>query len=557
MYYKEHKNLGLSWFFYNLLVSSMALVCMARNGILFLIAWELMALSSFFLVAFESDKVEVRKASWTYMVATYLGTVCLLPMFLILGSVSGSLDFDTFGRGLSSPVINLCFILALVGFGTKAGIVPFHVWLPEAHPAAPSHVSALMSGVMIKTGIYGLLRILSCMGTPPLWWGWVVLGVGTVSGILGVIFALAKHDLKRLLAYSSVENIGIILMGLGVGMIGWSSGSSLVAVLGFAGALLHILNHALFKGLLFLGAGSVYHSTGTREINHLGGLIKKMPYTGLCFLIGSAAISALPPLNGFVSEFLIYAGSFTGAISMGPEAALPLAGAIAGLGLIGGLAAACFTKAFGMVFLGEPRSSDAEKAHEAGIGMILPMMTAAGACVVIGLSGPWMLRAMTPMIAGLLGVQAVSVADTASLWLSYISAGAIIFLILVFILFRVRQKLLSGREIGQTGTWDCGYAAPTARMQYSASSFAEPTTDLFRTILRTRKQLSLEEGYFPSQGRFQSHTPDLGREQVFQPVFKEIERAFSRLRFLQQGRIQTYVLYIVCALLVLLLWNMR
>ena len=262
----------------------MALVCLARNAVLFLIAWEIMALASFFLVAFENEKPEVRRASWIYMVATHLGTACLLPMFLIFGAHAGSLDFDRFAHSLPQPLASICFILALIGFGTKAGIIPFHVWLPEAHPAAPSHVSALMSGIMIKTGIYGIVRMLTFLGVPPLWWGWLVLAIGIISGVLGVLFALAQHDLKGLLAYHSVENIGIIMMGLGVGLIGWSAGMPSVAILGMAGGLFHVVNHALFKGLLFLGAGSVYQAAHTREIDQLGGLIKKMPYTGACFL---------------------------------------------------------------------------------------------------------------------------------------------------------------------------------------------------------------------------------------------------------------------------------
>jgi formate hydrogenlyase subunit 3/multisubunit Na+/H+ antiporter MnhD subunit len=285
MAYRNEKWLGISWFFFNLLIASMAMVCLAHNAILFLIAWEAMALSSFFLVAFEYEKEDVRKASWIYMVASYLGTACLLPMFLILGTGANSLDFDIFSKSLSPQMAGLCFILALVGFGTKAGIMPFHVWLPVAHPAAPSPESAIMSGVMIKTGIYGLVRTLTFLGTPPMWWGWLLVTIGIVSGVLGVLYALAQHDLKRLLAYHSVENIGIIIIGLGVGIIGWSANMPVVAALGFAGGLLHVVNHALFKGLLFLGAGSVLHSTHTLEIDHLGGLIKKMPYTALFFLV--------------------------------------------------------------------------------------------------------------------------------------------------------------------------------------------------------------------------------------------------------------------------------
>ena len=336
----------LSIFMYLLLVVSMCVVGCARDAVLFLVAWEIMALSSFFLVLYDSDRADVRQAGWMYLVASHIGTAFIIALFLLIGHTAGSFDFDRWTNLPSSGAAGLstCFILAVIGFGTKAGFWPLHVWLPEAHPAAPSHVSAVMSGVMIKTGIYGLMRMLTFLGPPPAWWGLTILGIGILSGILGVLFALAQHDLKRLLAYHSVENIGIIAIGMGAGMIGISFGLNDVALLGFAGSILHVTNHALFKGLLFLGAGSVAHATGTRNIESLGGLMKKMPVTGATFMTGSAAISGLPPLNGFVSEFLIYAACFKLALSGAWGGAIGGC-AIAALALIGGLAAACFAKA--------------------------------------------------------------------------------------------------------------------------------------------------------------------------------------------------------------------
>jgi hydrogenase-4 component B len=289
--------LGGAWFCFDLLVVSMALVMVAKNGVLFLVAWEVMALASFFLVTFDHETTSARDAGWTYLIATHLGTAFLLAMFVLLGGATGSLDFDGFERvaGLAPELVGPLFLLAVIGFGTKAGFIPLHVWLPEAHPAAPSHVSAVMSGVMIKTGIYGLVRLLILLGPPPVWWGWLLIGIGVTSGVLGVLLALAQHDLKRLLAYHSVENIGIITLGLGLGTLGVASGMPALAVLGFGGGLLHVVNHALFKGLLFLGAGAVLHGAGTGEIDHLGGLQRRMPWTGACFLVGAAAISGLPP----------------------------------------------------------------------------------------------------------------------------------------------------------------------------------------------------------------------------------------------------------------------
>ena len=322
--------------------------------------------------------------------------------------------------------------------------MPLHVWLPEAHPAAPTHVSALMSGVMIKTGIYGLVRILTFLGPPPLWWGWVLCGIGLSSGVLGVLYALAQHDLKRLLAYHSVENIGIIALGLGVGLIGLSSGSSTLAVLGFAGGLLHVLNHALFKGLLFLGAGAVMHGAGTREIDHLGGLLKRMPWTGLSFLIGAVAISGLPPLNGFVSELLIYVSAFQGATTLENTAAVPALAVIAGLALIGGLAAACFAKAFGIVFLGEPRSDHAAHAHEAGMAVRLSLLLLAASCVLIGLCAPWVVEALAPALTNATGLPADSVNTLLLSVRSTFSAtvlASLVLLVLLALLASLRHRL--------------------------------------------------------------------------------------------------------------------
>ncbi|MBI2922677.1 MAG: hypothetical protein HYY18_16615 [Planctomycetes bacterium] len=541
---------GAHWLYYNALVAGMALTVAARNGILFLIAWETMTLASFFLVTYDHQKESVREAGWIYMVATHLGTAFLLALFLLLQKSSGSLDFDRLEPGTHA---GLLFVLAVLGFGTKAGFLPLHVWLPEAHPAAPSHVSALMSGVMIKTGIYGLVRILTLLGPPPLWWGWLLVGIGATSGILGVLFALAQHDLKRLLAYHSVENIGIIALGLGLGVLGVASGSHTLAVLGFAGGLLHVANHAAFKGLLFLGAGAVLHATGAREIDHLGGLQKKMPWTAGCFLVGAAAISGLPPLNGFVSEFLIYLGAFRAVSGLGTGVAVPAIAVIGSLALIGGLAAACFSKAYGMVFLGEARSGHAEHAHDPGGAMVAPMLVLAAACAAIGLAGPWVVRAIGPAIAALAGPG--DLPETGLLGRVSLGAGA--FLALAALLAFLRSRLLAGRRVGAAATWGCGYAAPSPRMQYTASSYAQPLTDLLRLFLRTRKHLRQPGGYFPGPSSLETETPDVCRDRIFEPVFRGFGWVLARLNWLQVGQVHLYVLYIALTLLALLIWRLH
>ncbi len=559
--YAGRKDLAPSWCCFNLLAGSMLLVTAARNAMLFLLAWEIMSLASFFLVAFENEQASVRRAGWTYLVATHLGTALLLPMFVLLGRHGHTLDFDGFARAAPGCAAAI-FLLALAGFGTKAGFIPMHVWLPEAHPAAPSHVSAVMSGVMIKTGIYGLLRTLTFLGPPPPWWGWILVGVGCLSGILGVLLALAQHDVKRLLAYHSVENIGIIALGIGGGLLGISYASPGLVFLGFAGGLLHVINHALFKGLLFFSAGSVLHAAGIREIDRLGGLLKAMPVTGGMFFIGAAAICGLPPLNGFVSELLIYLGALNALAQAASLPALLIAGAVmlGALALIGGLAAACFTKAFGVVFLGEPRSPDALKAYESGAAMRIPMATLAALCVLVGLAAPWLPAILRPAVSLLAGADAgpawtAAGAGTAAALaaLPGLALGAALVGGIFFWARRRRQRLRPDR---MSVTWDCGYAAPTPRMQYTASSFAEPITRIFRPLLRTRFHEQSPAGLFPDTASWSTHTPDFFHERVFGWFFKLAESLLARGRLLQHGRLNLYILYIVLALLSLLLWKL-
>jgi hydrogenase-4 component B len=552
--YRERKNLGLPWFHYNILTASMVVVVLARNGVLFLTAWEIMALSSFFLVTFEDEKEEVREAGKTYLIASHLGTAFLLAYFVVLGREAGSLDFDRLQGPISSPAANLLFLLALVGFGTKAGLMPFHVWLPEAHPAAPSHVSAVMSGVMIKMGVYGLVRTIMLLPAPPIWWGAVLMGLGLASGILGVLFAMAQHDLKRLLAYSTVENSGVIALGLGAALIGMSDpGLSEIALLGCAGALLHVFNHALFKGLLFLGAGVVAHAAGTRDMNRLGGLAKRMPYLAGGFFIGTAAICAVPPLNGFASEFLIFLGLLRGGLTQGPPAALFLI-ATASLALIGGLAVVAFTKTFGMVFLGEPRSPEAAQAHPPEIGLTGPILFLAAGCFLVGLLAFAAVRLLIPVASSMIHFDAASLAHQALGPLVYIAWGGLLMLILTASLVQIRRHLLSGQVTAESVTWGCGYARPTARMQYTASSYVQPALDFFASLLRPRKKVAAPAGLFPSRSDLATETDDLSRQILYRPIYGVLSWLFARLRWLQHGYVHLYILYVGLTLVALLVW---
>ncbi|HJQ65484.1 MAG TPA: proton-conducting transporter membrane subunit, partial [Gemmatimonadales bacterium] len=382
---RGHRPVAAALVLFALEIAALALVVTARAVVPFLIAWEVMAVLAYFLVTFEHERADVRRAGLVYLVATHTGTLALLALFALWAGAGGALTFDALAaRAAALPAGGaLVLWLALFGFGLKAGLVPLHFWLPEAHASAPSHVSALMSGVVIKMGIYGLFRVLTLLAAPPAWWGWLVLGLGVTSGVLGVLWALAQHDLKRLLAYHSVENIGIILMGLGAGALGITYQIPLVAVLGFAGAILHTLNHALFKSLLFLAAGATVHATGTRDLDRLGGLAPRMPLTWLAFLIGSVAIVGLPPLNGFVSEWVVFQ-ALLGGVTSGAPIRLTLI-AVAGLALVGGLALACFAKVAGIVFLGRPRGDAPARAHEVAPGMLAPMFGLVAACALIGL----------------------------------------------------------------------------------------------------------------------------------------------------------------------------
>ncbi|MFH1877398.1 MAG: proton-conducting transporter membrane subunit [Candidatus Omnitrophota bacterium] len=551
------KRTGYSWFFFNLLIASMVMTVIARGAVLFLVSWEIMSVSSFFLVTFENEKQEVRSAGLTYLIATHIGAAFLFVLFILLGKSNGSFDFSAFSvQGKILP--SVIFILAVIGFGTKAGFMPMHVWLPEAHPAAPSHVSAVMSGVMIKTGIYGLLRILTFTGEPAVWWGWLLVGTGLVSAVLGILFALAEEDIKRLLAFSSIENAGIIAMGIGTGIIGMALEVPVLAVLGFCGALLHVINHSMFKGLLFMSTGSLARAAGTRNMDRMGGLLKQMPLTGVCFLAGAAAVSGMPVLNGFMSEFLIFSGALNGALLQNGSAVV-FFGIIAALALTGGLAAACFTKAFGIIFLGEPRESRIAGAHEAKASMLAPVIILTVCCFAVVPAAPALIYVLGGVVSGITGLPprpSSAVLSGASGCLKYIAASAFAFSAIAAILAVIRIRLLAKRGVKKAVTWDCGYAAGSPRMQYTGSSFSQPLSGQFRFFLRSVVRVSRPRGLFPRRGELSVETPDIFRVKLYEPFSKFIRGLSAKLKWIQHGRVQYYVLYIVITLLALLFWKM-
>ncbi len=552
---------------FNVFVLAMTAVPCAGNVFTFVLAWELMSVSSYFLVMTESADADTRQAGLWYIAMTQFSLVLLLPMFLLL--VPGA-DRTTFGdlrigaAALEPAVRSVVFLLALVGFGTKAGIVPLHVWLPRAHPAAPSHVSALMSGVMIKLGIYGLIRIaFDILGGGPAWWGGVLLVLGCVSALLGVLYALMEHDLKRLLAYHSVENIGIIVIGLGAGAILRSYGLHALASIGFAAALFHTLNHACFKALLFFTAGNVVHETHTRDMEEMGGLIKRMPQTAALFLVGSIAISALPPLNGFASEWMVFQALLAGTRIPRPEIAIGFPVAVGMLALASGLAAACFVKAFGISFLAMPRSTHASDAHEAPAPMRAAAWMLGSLCVILGIGASVVVPAVYRVVESLFGSIPAAATPSAGLWIaapealghvSPVLLAALLGSILsvVFVLYRRLHR----RPLRLADTWGCGRIVQTPRMEYTASAFAEPLRRVFAELYRPTQDLTVnvhpDSPYFVQSITFTSQVHPFVEHVMYQPVVRVIRAAAARVRRLQTGSVHLYLVYVVGALLVAL-----
>jgi hydrogenase-4 component B len=534
---------------YGLLVGSLALLVVARNTILFLAAWELMAIAAFLLITTEDEDPKVRETGLLYLVLTHVGTLSLFAMFSLLHRVTGGFDFAIApGAAPPSAIAGAIFVLAITGFGLKAGVMPLHIWLPSAHANAPSHVSALMSGVLIKVGIYGLVRVTSLFQTPPAWWGTTLLVLGGASGVLGVAYAIGQHDIKRLLAYHSVENIGIILMGLGLAVTGRSSHRPELILLGIAAALFHTWNHGLFKALLFLSAGSLIHATGTRSIDRLGGLARAMPRTALAFLVGAVAICGLPPLNGFVSEYLLYVGFFETVAVAGDDTWLAGALGAPALALIGALALACFAKAFGAVFLGAARSPAPRAAHESGRAITGSMGALVLACAMLGLV-PLAVAPLFDRAAAAWAPESaphlMPLAAVASL--GWIGTFAVILVATVVPLAAIFRRRVRTAPESMALTWDCGYAAPSSRMQYTASSFADTIVAFFGRVLRPAPHTPALHGLFPPASAFESHLDDAVLDRLLLPVTRFALRCFGWLRWIERGNSQLYVVLVLVA----------
>lgn len=537
-------------FFYGLLAAAMACLVVARNGAFFMISWEVMALAGYFLLVTEHEDNDVRKAGAVYLIASHIGAASLMVLFSQLRLATGSFVFPgTASLHVAALTASVIFLTALLGFGSKAGLMPLHIWLPSAHANAPSHVSAILSGVMLKMGIYGILRVVSFFPERPLWWGVLLTCAGLASALMGISIASAQKDIKRLLAYSSIENLGIVAAGIGCALVGQTTGNPRLAYLGLAGALFHVLNHGLFKPLLFFSAGSVMHATGTRDMDRMGGLGARMPWSTALTLCGAIAICGLPPFNGFVSEFLLYLGFFGEARA--PEPYMALGAPI--LALVGGIAVLSLVKLFGIAFLGAPRTSQAAKSHESPATMLVPMALMAFLSLAAGIFPQFFLSLVNPVLPE---VTPASLAypglPIRAAWFTFAGGTLLVLGTLLFWYLRRRQSLLPAAS---GPTWGCGYLRPTSRMEYTASSFGLFFGSLASPMIRTRiRRAGALVGLAPASGRLSYLPEETLLYRIIMPALDVVGKGFSYLRRLQHGEVQIYMLYIFATLFVLMLW---
>jgi hydrogenase-4 component B len=557
-YYESKNSLRFSihYLAYLWLYFSMILVVMIRDGLPFLIVWEIMALSSFLLVVFDAEERSIMKTGVNYLIQMHVGMFLLVFAFLLVNKATGQMSFDALSLYFSNHSNLPVFLLFFIGFGIKAGFIPLHTWLPLAHPAAPSHVSGVMSGVMIKMGIYGILRVLMSVQSDLWWIGIIILSVSLISGILGVMMAIVQHDLKRLLAYHSIENIGIIGIGIGLGVIGLATNNPALSLLGFSGGLLHVLNHSLFKSLLFFNAGSVYQATHTRNIEHLGGLMKRMPYTAIFFLIGSLAICGLPPFNGFISEYLIYLGMFKSLSAANLNQSIIALVSLTGLALIGGLAIFCFTKAFGIAFLGEPRSENASKAVEVSKSMIYPQYILLLFILFIGLGSVYFVQPVFKTISTSFTIADVSAMTGPSIKnLTQISLLSGIFVVLIFGLLVYRHFHLKNKQVETGPAWGCGYTAANSKLQYTATSYADNYVKLANPLLHVKTATTdfREDEIFPENRTFETHSQDSFKKYLIDKPVSFLLELLKKIAVMQTGQIQHYILYLFIYMLILFL----
>lgn len=568
-HYYGKRNVALFHFLYAGFILTMLLVFTAGNAVVFFVFWEAMAVTSYFLVSFESEESENQRAGILYIVMTHIGTAFLMIAFMMMFSFTGTFDFSAAGAALPQNARNLMFVFFLIGFGTKAGVIPFHIWLPYAHPAAPSTISALMSGIMIKTAIYGLLRfVFIYLGVETTWWGMAILIMGLFSAVLGVAYAYIEQNIKRMLAYSSIENMGIIFIGLGVSFMAFSEGLVLVGALALTAALLHTINHTLFKGSLFLGAGSIQYAVHSKNMEEMGGLIKRMPITALFFLGGALSVSAMLPFNGFISEWLTYQSIFAGIIPGQAAENILFIFAVAALALSGALAAACFIKLFGISFLGLPRSEQASSAQEVPLSMSMGSGILTAFCLLSGIFPLYMLNLINKVVLELSN-QPITGQLQGNLFFIYypltihgnmISPQVIVIALTVIAgaAFLMLRLIFGKQSERRYGTWDCGYESLSPRMQYSAAAFSKPIRVVFKIMFKSSRNLKIKGAltYHPDSMEYSVTTVSVFEKYIYDPVFRLATAFSSKAKFMiQTGSVHTYLLYIFMTVLILMLYN--
>jgi hydrogenase-4 component B len=565
------KRIAIAWILQILFVISMLLVVIVRNAFVFLVFWEIMSLVSYFLVVFDTEHEKSISAGTLYIAMAHIGTAFIIVALMLLYRYAHSFDLLMIKdacQTIPATVKNVIFLLFLFGFGTKAGIVPLHIWLPLAHPQAPSHISSIMSGVMLKTAIYGFLRfVIFILGVDSLWWGKLVLALASVSCLTGIIYALVERDLKKLLAYSSVENIGIILLSVGGGILFQKMGLEILAVFALSAGLYHLINHAIFKGLLFLCAGSVYKATGTRDMEKLGGLVKLMPWTSAAFLIGAMALSALPPLNGFIGEWLIFQALFLGALNSGGTVKIFLSVCAGILAFTGGLAAACFVKAFGITFLGLSRSKRAASAQEVSLSMKVPMVFMSMLTLVFGVCAAFIIRSLTMVSGFVLGINTSRISfsldnfNLAPYPLNGVNLSSpLLALILVSVAGLIIALLylrLGKKRIVIGKTWGCGYYNLDSRAEYTATAFSKPFRIAFSFfLLPYRKTEKIRDAlYQVKHFKYEVFTTPIFKRYIYDPLLHSIFKIAHSLRKLQTGSIHLYIAYIFITIILLIIFK--
>ena len=550
--YSEQKvNLSLHWIMFLIFHSSMLWVCMLQHSIAFLFAWEMMSLSSLFLVVFEHQNKTSLKAGLNYLVQMHIGVVFLSIAFIWVYCSEGSFDFQTIGNFFNTHANFWLFLLFFIGFGIKAGFIPLHSWLPHAHPAAPSHISGVMSGVIVKLGIYGIIRIALMLKSDVVLIGESLLTLSVITGIYGILNASVHRDFKKMLAYCTIENIGIIGSGIGLMLMGIGMNNFLLLTIGLSGTLLHTLNHSLMKSLLFFSSGSVYQQTHTRDIEKLGGLVHKMPQTTLLFLIGALAIVGLPPFNGFVSEFLIYTGFLNGIRSSGLFHATLMTLSLSGFAIIGGLSLITFTKTFGTIFLGSPRVQLHHPPTEVSLVMRVPQFLIIAIMLSIGLFPQFyfyavlnVVRAVNPSVQ-MQDITAFQPIGTTMQLVAAVGKYSFILLVLLIVIFLIRNFFVRNRDVQFNTTWGCGYSAQNTRMQYTGKSFSKTLGKLLGFIVTEKKkykELTSQE-VFPHIRNHTSHYVDFFEDNIILRFTDRLLFSMNYFQFIQNGNTQMYVLY--------------